>query len=370
MGLKNQLLRGVYAYGFERPSEIQQQAIVPMCMNNRDLIVQTQSGTGKTSIYAIGLLQRIDLECNALQALVLCPTRELAYNVWKVVLDLGFYLEARVEVLVGGRKISDDLEKCAAQDQPQIIVGTPGRIFDMIRRGALKIENVEHLILDEVDELLTRGFEDIVWDIYCELPSKVSVAGFCVTDVIAVLKRFQTKPLKLRVQKPELTLQGMKQFYIDCDREEWKLDTLCDLYNDIAITQSIIFVNTRRKVDWLTQMLEDRDFRVSSTHGAQSQEEREKVLSDFRHGTTRILLTTDLLARGIDVAHVAMVINYDLPKNHENYLHRIGRSGRFGRQGLAISFCSVEDLPQLKELEEFYQTKIEEFPADFAALLV
>jgi translation initiation factor 4A len=188
--------------------------------------------------------------------------------------------------------------------------------------------------------------------------------------VIERLKRFQSKPLKLRVQKLELTLQGMKQFYIDCDREEWKLDTLCDLYNDIAITQSIIFVNTRRKVDWLTQMLEDRDFRVSSTHGAQSQEEREKVLSDFRHGTTRILLTTDLLARGIDVAHVAIVINYDLPKNHENYLHRIGRSGRFGRQGLAISFCSVEDLPQLKELEEFYQTKIEEFPADLAERLV
>jgi len=176
-------------------------------------------------------------------------------------------------------------------------------------------------------------------------------------------------PVTILVKRDELTLEGIKQFYISVEREEWKLDTLCDLYDTLNITQAVIFSNTRRKVDWLTEKMRQREFTVSSTHGDISQRDRDVILNEFRTGSSRVLITTDLLARGIDVQQVSLVINYDLPRNLENYIHRIGRSGRFGRKGVAINFVTNEDVRCLRELEQFYNTQIEEMPASVADLI-
>jgi len=188
-------------------------------------------------------------------------------------------------------------------------------------------------------------------------------------DVLEVTHRFMREPVRILVKKEELTLEGIRQFYVQVEREDWKLDTLCDLYETLTITQAVIFCNTRRKVDWLTEKMHARDFTVSAMHGDMSQNERDVIMREFRSGSSRVLITTDLLARGIDVQQVSLVINYDLPANRENYIHRIGRGGRFGRKGVAINFVTAEDIRVLHEMEQFYNTTIEEMPMNVADLL-
>ena len=188
-------------------------------------------------------------------------------------------------------------------------------------------------------------------------------------EVLEVTKKFMRDPIRILVKKEELTLEGIKQFYISVEREEWKLDTLCDLYETLTITQAVIFANTRRKVDWLTEKMHEREFTVSSMHGDMSQQERDVIMREFRTGSSRVLITTDLLARGIDVQQVSLVINYDLPTNRENYIHRIGRGGRFGRKGVAINFLTAEDQRTLQDIEQFYNTQIEEMPMNVADLI-
>jgi len=238
----------------------------------------------------------------------------------------------------------------------------------MMRRHELDGMKINHFVLDEADEMLSKhGFQDIVYDIFQELRPDVQVGLFSATmppEVLELTQKFMKDPVKVIVKAEELTLEGIRQYYIAVDREEWKLDTLCDLYNDISITSSVIFCNTRRKVDWLTEQMQQRDFTVSATHGSIQPEGRKAIIQEFRNGASRVLITTDLLARGIDVQHVSIVINFDLPKNLENYLHRIGRSGRFGRKGLAINFVTEEDVHLLREIERFYETQIEEMPAN------
>jgi len=220
--------------------------------------------------------------------------------------------------------------------------------------------------------MLSRGFKDQIYDIYQSLPARVHVGLFSATmpdEALEMTNKFMNAPVRILVKRDELTLEGIKQFYVLVEREEWKLDTLCDLYDTLNITQAVIFCNTRRKVDWLTDKMRQREFTVSSTHGDIGQKEREVILNEFRTGSSRVLITTDLLARGIDVQQVSLVINYDLPKNLENYIHRIGRSGRFGRKGVAINFVTSDDIRTLKELETFYNTTIEEMPATIADLI-
>ncbi|XP_072330078.1 eukaryotic initiation factor 4A-II isoform X4 [Scyliorhinus torazame] len=277
MNLKETLLRGIYAYGFEKPSAIQQRAIMP-CIKGFDVIAQAQSGTGKTATFAISILQQLELDMKESQALVLAPTRELAQQV-------------------------------------------------------------------------------------------VLLSATMPSDVLEVTKKFMRDPIRILVKKEELTLEGIKQFYINVEREEWKLDTLCDLYETLTITQAVIFLNTRRKVDWLTEKMHARDFTVSALHGDMDQKERDVIMREFRSGSSRVLITTDLLARGIDVQQVSLVINYDLPTNRENYIHRIGRGGRFGRKGVAINFVTEEDKRILRDIETFYNTTVEEMPMNVADLI-
>jgi len=369
MGLTEDLLRGIYAYGFEKPSAIQQRAILPLC-KGIDIIAQAQSGTGKTATFTIGILSRLDFSQTECQALIIAPTRELAQQIQKVVLALGDYLNVRCHACIGGTRVRDDISKL--QSGVHIVVGTPGRVYDMLCRRVLRPDAIKMFVLDEADEMLSRGFKDQIYDIFQVLPSKVQVGLFSATmppEALEITQRFMNQPVRILVKRDELTLEGIKQFYVAVEKEEWKLDTLCDLYDTLNITQAVIFCNTRRKVDWLTEKMRAREFTVSSTHGDIGQKERDMILNEFRTGSSRVLITTDLLARGIDVQQVSLVINYDLPRNLENYIHRIGRSGRFGRKGVAINFVSKEDAATLRELEQFYNTSIEEMPANVADLI-
>jgi translation initiation factor 4A len=369
MSLRDDLLRGIYAYGFEKPSAIQQRGIMPI-LAGHDTIAQAQSGTGKTATFSIAVLQSINLTHRATQALILAPTRELAQQIQKVVRALGDFLNVSSHACIGGTLVRDDIH--TLRQGVQIVVGTPGRVFDMVNRQCMILDCVKLFILDEADEMLSRGFKDQIYDIFQHLPPKVQVCLFSATmppEILEISNRFMRDPVRILVKKDELTLEGIKQFYVAVDKEEWKFETLCDLYETLTITQAIIYCNTRRKVDWLTDKMGQRDFTVSSMHGDMTGQERELIMKEFRSGSSRVLITTDLLARGIDVQQVSLVINYDLPANRENYIHRIGRSGRFGRKGVAINFVTVEDTRAMRELEVFYNTQIEEMPMNVADLI-
>jgi len=368
MGLKDDLTRGIFAYGFEKPSAIQQRAIAPI-INGRDVIAQAQSGTGKKATFSIGVLQSIDTTLRETQALVLSPTRELAQQIQKVMLALGDYMNVQVHSCIGGKSVGEDIRKL--ENGVHIVSGTPGRVFDMISRKSLRTRNIKMLVLDEADEML-RGFKEQIYDVYRYLPHATQVVLVSATltpDVLAMTKKFMNDPIRILVKRDEITLEGIKQFFVAVEKEEWKFDTLCDLYDTLTITQAVIFCNTRRKVDWLTNKMREANFTVASMHGDMPQSERDAIMKSFRDGENRVLITTDIWARGIDVQQVSLVINYDLPNNRELYIHRIGLSGRFGRKGVAINFVKSDDIRSLRDIEQFYSTQIDEMPMNVADLI-
>eukprot|EP01039_Chlorochromonas_danica_P004915 gene4915-5391_t len=369
MRLKEDLLRGIYAYGFERPSAIQQRAIVPI-VQGRDVIAQSQSGTGKTAVFSIGILQSLDSSSNETQALVLSPTRELAEQTQKVVLSLGDFMNVQCHACIGGKSLGEDIRRL--DYGVQVVSGTPGRVFDMIQRKNLRTRNIKMLVIDEADEMLNRGFKDQIYDIYRYLPPSTQVVLVSATlpqEVLDMTKKFMNEPVKILVKRDELTLEGIKQFFVAVEREEWKFDTLCDLYETLTITQAVIFCNTKKKVEWLAGKMRDNNFTVSAMHGEMPQRERDAIMEEFRSGGSRVLIATDVWGRGIDVQQVSLVINYDLPNNRELYIHRIGRSGRFGRKGVAINFVKEDDVRILRDIEQYYSTQIDEMPMNVADLI-
>ncbi|CAB4060507.1 EIF4A3 [Lepeophtheirus salmonis] len=349
MGLREDLLRGIYAYGFEKPSAIQQRSIKPI-LKGRDVIAQAQSGTGKTATFSISILQSIDTTMRETQCLVLSPTRELAVQIQKVLLALGDYMNVQCHACIGGTNLGEDIRKL---DYGQHVVsGTPGRVYDMIRRRTLRTRGIKMLVLDEADEMLNKGFKEQIYDVYRYLPPFTQIALISATlphEILEMTSKFMADPIRILVKRDELTLEGIKQFFVAVEREEWKFDTLCDLYDTLTITQAVIFCNTKRKVDWLTEKMREANFTVS--------------------GQSRVLITTDVWARGIDVQQVSLVINYDLPNNRELYIHRIGRSGRFGRKGVAINFVKNDDIRILRDIEQYYSTQIDEMPMNVADLI-
>lgn len=369
MRLKEDLLRGIYAYGFERPSAIQQRAIVPI-VQGRDVIAQSQSGTGKTAVFSIGVLQSLDTTSNETQALVISPTRELAEQTQKVVLSLGDFMNVQCHACIGGKSIGEDIRRL--DYGVQVVSGTPGRVYDMIQRKHLRTRNIKMLVIDEADEMLNRGFKEQIYDIYRYLPPSTQVVLVSATlpqEVLEMTKKFMNEPVKILVKRDELTLEGIKQFFVAVEREEWKFDTLCDLYETLTITQAVIFCNTKKKVDWLAGKMRDNNFTVSAMHGEMPQRERDAIMEEFRSGGSRVLIATDVWGRGIDVQQVSLVINYDLPNNRELYIHRIGRSGRFGRKGVAINFVKEDDVRILRDIEQYYSTQIDEMPMNVADLI-
>ena len=369
MGLREDLLRGLYSYGLEKPSAIQQRAIVPM-IKGRDVIAQAQSGTGKTTMLSLSSLQMIDIQSREVQVLVLNPTRELANQTQKVMLAVGDFMSVQVHSCIGGKSIGEDIRRL--DYGVHVVSGTPGRVFDMIRRQNLRTRNIKTLILDEADEMLSKGFKEQIYDIYRYLPPATQVILISATmphEVLEMTTKFMSDPVRVLVKRDELTLEGIKQFFVAGEREEWKLDTLCDLYDTLTITQAVIFVNTKHKADYLTEQMREKNFTVSCMHGDMPQKEREAIMAEFRNGDSRVLIVTDVWARGLDVQQVSLVINYDLPPDHANYIHRVGRSGRFGRKGVAINFLTTNDDRAMSEIERIYDTKVDEMPANVADLV-
>nr|XP_016514087.1 PREDICTED: eukaryotic initiation factor 4A-9-like [Nicotiana tabacum] len=362
MGLKENLVRG-----FEKPSAIQQRGIAPFC-KGLDVIQQAQSGTGKTATFCSGVFNQLDYELLECQPLVLAPTRKLAQQIEKVMRALGDYLGVKAHACVGGTSVRED--QLVLSNGVHVVVGTPGRVFDMLRRQSLRPDYIKMFVF--IDEMLSRGFKDQINDIFQLLPTEIQVGIFSATmppEALEITRKFMKNPVRILVKRDELTLEGIKQFYVNVGEERDKLETLCDLYESLAITQSVIFVNTRRKVDWLTEQMRERDHTVSATHGDMDRNTRDIIMREFRSGSSRVLISTDLLARGIDVQQVSLVMNYDLPTQPENYLHRIGRSGRFGRKGVAINFVTRDDEKMLCDIQKFYNVVIEELPATVADLL-
>lgn len=283
---------------FEKPSAIQQRAIFPI-MRGRDVIAQAQSGTGKTATFSISVLQKTDMALRETQALILSPTRELASQIQNVVLALGDYMNVQCHVCIGGTSVGEDIKKL--EYGQHVVSGTPGRVFDMIRRRHLRTRHIKMLVLDEADEMLSRGFKEQIYDIYRHLPPNTQVVLVSATlphEVLELTTKFMTDPIRILVKRDELTLEGIKQFFVAVEKEEWKFDTLCDLYDTLTITQAVIFCNTKRKVDWLTEKMREANFTVSAMHGEMPQKERDAIMGEFRQGASRVLITTDVWARG------------------------------------------------------------------------
>lgn len=363
------ILRGVFAYGFENPSPIQKKGIVPF-LKGHDIIAQAQSGTGKTATFSLGVLGNLDIQKKETQALILAHTRELAVQINNVLKQLGNYLDINVNVSVKGLSINDNINEL--NNNPHIVIGTPGRVLDMINKRALNTSELKMFVMDEADEMLSQGFIDQIKDIFKFMPNDIQVGLFSATmpeGFFDITKNFMRDPIQILVKSEQLTLEGIKQYYINVEKNTYKFDTLCELFSLLTINQSMIYCNNKRVVDDLTYKMKKENFSISSIHSDMSSKERESTMSEFRSGKTRVLISTDLLARGIDVQQISVVINYDIPNNIENYLHRIGRSGRFGRKGVAINFATFYDLDKIKKIEQYYGTIVEEMPADIHSIL-
>lgn len=372
MGLPENLLRGIYSYGFERPSAIQQKAIKPI-VNGIDVLAQAQSGTGKTGTFCIGSMARIDVSLKQPQVLVLTPTRELAQQIETVAKGLSLNMGLNVYCAVGGTELHHDLR--ALDKGVHFVIGTPGRIYDLMSRKALNGNgpalartNIRVLILDEADQMLEDKFHEQVMCILDRgFPQSTQVALFSATmpqQVVEVAERLLRDPVKILIPPEEVTLDGIKQYVVDLPKEEWKIEALLDIYSQLNINQAMIYCNKRQRVEWLSEKLQSQGFPISYIHGEMEVGERKRRMASFRTGEVRVLISTDLLARGIDVQQVSLVINYELPTNKENYIHRIGRSGRFGRKGVAINLIGPDEKTMVGEIETHYGTRMESLPED------
>jgi len=359
--LKEKLLRGIYSYGFENPSDIQCKAL-PILNSKKDLYAQAQSGTGKTGAFTIGALNLVDEDLKATQTLIMNPTYELVNQSYDVMKALSQYMDINIMKVVGKTSLDEcknDLEK-----NPEIIIGTPGRVLDMIKRRHLYTQNIKLLVLDEADEMLSHGFRDNIYNIIQHISKDCQICLFSATrtdETVELSNKFLNNPETIIVDHQNVSLEGIKQFKVLIN-EEWKYDTLLDLYNLLNISQCIIYVNYKDKLMNIYDELIKNNYPVDYIHGEITKDERESKLEDFKNGKTRLLLSTDLLARGIDVQQLNLVINFDLPRSKETYIHRIGRSGRYGRKGVAINLVGPRDTRSLSEIEEHYKVNIEDLP--------
>lgn len=365
LSLKTELLRGIYSYGFEKPSEIQKTAIYPI-INKKDIIAQAQSGTGKTGAFSISSLQYIDLSVNETQIMIIVPTRELVQQIYKVIICLSEFMEnIRVKTLIGGTSVSADIEEL--KNPPHIIIGTPGRIFDMIKRRKINMYTIKLFILDEADEMLSRGFKEQIHTIFQYLDEKVQVAIFSATfpdEVLEITTKFMNNPEKIIIKKENLSLDGIQQYFIATYDDQDKLKWLLTIYKQYAGGQSIVFVNDIQRVNALYQEMKNSGFSVGCMHSSLTKEEREGVLKSFCLGNENILISSNIIARGIDIQQVNLVINFDIPNNVHTYLHRIGRSGRWGRKGTAINLVSEREAESMRIIENHYKINIPEFKND------
>ena len=363
MNLKSSLLEGVYLYGFKEPSLIQIKGIKSL-NTGKDCILQSQSGTGKTATYLLGVMNRIE-ENNKLQGIIITPTRELSEQVFNVAKQISKKTNYKICLCVGGTNIYHNKQNLKNSN---LVIGTIGRIHHLIDENKINFHSLKFFVLDEADDILSDGISKKLRNIFDKLNDKTQMCLISATlssSVFHVSKKLMHDPIKVLLKKNEIVVDLISQFYLDVELEEYKFEVLLDLYNLISTSQVIIFCNTIRKVNWLTENLKKNNFSITSIHGKMTQDERNEIVKDFRDGKTRLLLTTDLLARGIDIPQVNLVINYDLPQNKETYIHRIGRCGRFGKKGISISMVKMEDSSDVKclnRMKNFYDIDINEMP--------
>ena len=358
LNIDERILRAVEDMGFEETSPIQTQAI-PAVLEGIDVIGQAQTGTGKTAAYSIPMLQKINPDVKKPQAIVLCPTRELAVQVAEEIRKLAKYMsDIKVLPVYGGQEIVRQIK--SLKSGVQIIVGTPGRVMDHMRRKTVKFDSVSMVILDEADEMLDMGFRDDMETILTETPEERQTVLFSATmpkPIMEIARKFQKDAKIIKVVRKELTVSNIDQFYYEVRSKNKTeiLSRLIDIYNPKL---SVVFCNTKRQVDELISELKGRGYFADGIHGDMKQQQRDRVMDDFRSGKTEILIATDVAARGIDVDGVDIVFNYDLPQDEEYYVHRIGRTGRAGKSGLALSFISGREVYKLKDIERYCKTKI------------
>jgi translation initiation factor 4A len=361
------ILRGIYSSGFENPSPIQCKSIVPI-INKNDIIAQAQSGTGKTAAFTIGALSLIDLKCNTTQALIMTPTHELTKQIANVISGIGSMMDGlRIQILVGGSSLDNDanlLKNCV----PHIIVGCPGRVYDMMSRNYIISKNIKIMILDEADEMLSSGFKDQVYNIFSYCNNDIQVALFSATlppHIDSITSKFMRNPVKICVTPDKLTLEGIKQYYIAVNDDHEKYDNLKQLYSFIELSQCIIYCNSVKRVIELYEAMKEDSFPVCAIHSNMDKVERNDAFTEFRSGKARVMISSNVTARGIDIQQVSIVINFDVPKDIHTYIHRIGRSGRWGRKGTAINFITRRDVNKIKEIEKYYNTQIDELTNNF-----
>lgn len=367
--ISDKLLRGIFGMGFEIPSSIQRKAINPI-RSGVDIVAQAQSGTGKTATFLIGTMDKIELDKKYPQVIVICPNRELAQQIFFNFEGLNTYLKIKGALIMGGTLVEDNFKVLDAG--AQFIVGTPGRVYDMMKRYVLKTENLKTFVMDEADEMLSRGFKDQVYEIFQFIPNEAQICLLSATmpnEALELTDKFMKNPKQILVKKDSVTLEGIKQFYLGVEQENWKTATLFDLYERLQIKQTIIFTNSKRKAEWLKEKLEEENHVVSCIHAGLSQVERDKTMKNFRTGLSRVLIATDIIARGIDVQQVEIVINFDIPRHIETYIHRIGRSGRFGRKGFAINFVTEKEFSQLEKIQNHYMTVIDPLPENIKEII-
>ena len=356
--LDERILRAVTDMGFEEMSPIQAQAI-PVQMEGRDVIGQAQTGTGKTAAFGIPLLQKIDRDSKKLQAIALCPTRELAIQVAEEIRRLAKYMHGiKVLPIYGGQDIVRQIR--GLKDGVQIIIGTPGRVMDHMRRKTIRCDHVHTVILDEADEMLNMGFLEDMETILGQLPEDRQTVMFSATMPMAIqeiARKFQKSPVNVKVVKKELTVPKVTQYYYEV-KPKTKVEVMCRLLDMYAPKLSVAFCNTKKQVDELVQELQGRGYFAEGLHGDLKQEQRDRVMKSFRNGTTEILVATDVAARGIDVDDVGAVFNYDIPQDDEYYVHRIGRTGRAGKEGIAFSFVVGKEVYKLRDIQRYCKTKI------------
>ena len=366
--LNEDIMRGVYSYGFDSPSLIQRRALLTM-FDRRDIIAQAQSGTGKTGVFTIGVLQNINSELNKTQGLIMAPTRELAKQIHEVISSIGSVNKSiKYHLLIGGTSTDDDAFELK-NNIPHIIVGCPGRVYDMMRRGNIVAKDISILVLDEADEMLSIGFKEQVYNIFQYLNNNVQVGLFSATlppELQALTEKFMRNPVRILVKSELLTLEGIKQYYVALDDDSQKYSTLKDIFNIISMSQCIIYCNSIKRVTDLTEAMQNDGFPVCCIHSNMEKSKRDESYSDFKAGKHRVLISSDVTSRGIDVQQVRTVLNFDLPKCIFKYLHRIGRSGRWGRKGTAINFVTRWDMKTMKEIERHYHTIVDELPSNIA----
>lgn len=368
--ISSDLLRGIYSYGFERPSPIQCKAIVPI-MKGKDVIAQAQSGTGKTAAFSVGALSLVDLSKSETQILIMSPTRELTKQISLVISSIGNVMNGlSVYTLVGGSSIDEDANKLK-NSPPHVIVGCPGRVYDMIRRGNIKAKNIKLVVLDEADEMLSSGFKEQVYNIFQTFSNDIQVALFSATlpeYINNITSKFMRDPINIFVKTEALTLEGISQYFVAVDDDKQKYLAMKDLYSYISLSQCIIYCNSiKRVIDLHAAMVED-GFPVCCIHSNMDKSARDIAFADFRNGKYRVMISSNVTARGIDIQQISVVINFDIPKCVHTYLHRIGRSGRWGRKGVGINFITRRDVSKLKEIEQHYDTQISELPGNFEQL--